>query len=382
MTEGTRAEVVEGCRFSPHAPVRIILETKGRVPSIRRLSTPKVLPVERPFGPQLPATKVEWEQWGRALHDRAQNGNIDLDVMAQEWSAGAEVELLSVFGKHAVDDRIAYTGIGLRREEVIAAPARSFRNTPDSQGILGHRLNWVVRQLHFIATHAGALINHGQVMVNRYGREGAARRQAGRASVAARLRLSAAPLRTTAGRPPHPPRGPQHGHSDPHELPWQYEVAIRIGHRAAAFLREKRPLSDRVEDVEVQRDLNAGLRLLAALSRASRGRPPMLDRWCRGEAEHNIDAVVDMRERLERQLHDLAARRATRSLRETRRWAQHASAAVAHKVTKVPETATTYSASASKSHLGAMGRRRLLIKALMSGLALGTSMSATLLRKS
>ncbi len=290
-------------------------------------------------------------------HPRGEGNNLKtLDVVAQEWNAGAELELLGVFGRYADEDRAIYRGIGLQREEVLGAPARTFRHTPDSQGLLGHRLNWAVRQLHFVSSHAADLLNYGHRMVATFGYEGASRRQAGRARDAAhaRRRPTLGP-RHDGGALAHSRPGRQLGDDDLDQLPWQYDAAMRIGCRAAAFMKEKRPLSDRAEDSEAQRELHRGLRRLAAISRASRNRPPIIDRWCRGDAACNVEAVRDMRDKLEIQLHDLAARRAARSHRETRRWAQLASLAISHRVTKTPEAVTSFSASASKAHLGAMG---------------------------
>ncbi len=343
LGESSFAEAVEGCRFSPHAPVRVALQTDGRIPLIRKLSIPRLLPIDRPIGPQLPATTVEWDPW----HERARTlGAVDLDAATLEWSAGAEIELLGLFGKLAKEDRAKFTGIGMKRKEIAATPSRSFRDVPDAVGIIGHRLNWTIRQLHFVVTHGPSLVRHGEAMVATFGREGAARRQAGRARDAARRRTS--PTSTTGAS-----LGDHLQHRDD-PLPWQYDVAWRVACRAAAFLREVRPLSERPEDAEALRECNAGLRRIAALARASRGWPPLLDRWCRGDAAHNLEAFVDLRDRLERQYHQLVARRTSRRVRDCRRWAQQASLAIAHRVTKVLETTTAFSASASKSHLGAI----------------------------
>ncbi len=334
--------------------MRIILEVHGGIPLIRKLSGPRALPVERPIGPQLLAPRVMWDAWCDGIRNDG-NGK-SLEDVALEWSAGAEVELLGIFGHHTAEDCIADQGMGMQREEIIGAPARSFRNTPDSQGILGHRLNWAVRQLHFVAAHAHCLLRHGRSMVEQFGPVGAARRQAGRARDAARARSRNSDIGTADLHAHRRDRGVHTPEIDGcSQRPWQYDAAMRIGYRAAAFLRERRPLSSRVEDAETQRDLNRGLRLLASLTRASRGRPPLLDRWCRGEGEPNLEAVEATRDELESALHDLASRRATRRLRESRRWAQTASLAIAHKVTKIPEASTTFSASASKEDRGALG---------------------------
>ncbi len=186
MTEHVRAEAVEGCRFSPHVPVRLVLEHNGRIPRVRKISLPRTLPVDRPVGPQLPAQHVEWDGWCSDAKHTFGAGELDLDTAAQQWGAGAEVELFGIFGIHGYDDAHAYCGIGLPRHEVEMAPARTFRHTPDPQGLLGHRLNWTIRQLHFASSHAPALITFGQAMVTRLGYPGAALRQAARARLLAR----------------------------------------------------------------------------------------------------------------------------------------------------------------------------------------------------
>ncbi len=355
LSDSTCAETVEGCRFTPHAPVRVVLETRGSVPPVRKLDTPRTLPVERPIGPLLPAPQVKWDQWCHEMQAEADERPRDLDVAALQWSAGAEVELLGIFGR-SDDDALPFRGIGMARQEVWGAPERSFRNTPDAQGLIGHRLNWTARHLHLAAVQAESLIEYGKLMVAQFGREGASRRQAGRASVAGRLRRARGRIKSGHCTSLHDSLldvGPLPEEDNP--LPWQYDVNFRVASRAAAFLCEKRPPTDRAEDIDAVRELNAGLRLLASLARATRGRVPLLDRWCRGEADENVAAFIDMRDRVTRELHQLSLRRSTRLARGTRRWAQCAALAGAHKATKVPEAAPFFSASASKSHLGALG---------------------------
>ncbi len=346
------AENVEGCRFSPHTPVRMELKVRRSIPRVRRLTMPRILPVERPIGPQIPARRVDWTNWETHGADDDHDIGARIERASLQWAAGVEEELFGVFG---LDDDLArapYRGIGAARDEISDAPARVHRHTPDFLGLVGHRLNWIARQLQYVARHSGQLVDVGTALRERYGREGAAMRQA---AAAAEYRASCSrgspPTPSQSRRPQFPPRDdPLH-----HRLPEEYDILYRVGKRAIAFMREKKPVSSCPEDLAALGVMRLGLSALASLARPTHGRPPLVDRWCRGEDRGLTALFTERANEVEKELHALSVRRSTKVNRDTCRWARSASQAVAHRATRPPEAVTAFSASANKKFLGAMG---------------------------
>ncbi len=112
MIEGV--EVLKGLRFSPHAPVELRLKGCRSLGLMRRIVQPKPLEVHKPIGPMPAGMKVDWSSWAPRgqpddednCKERAAVTNLDID----QWFAGAEAELLTMFGVRA--------GGGARRAQV------------------------------------------------------------------------------------------------------------------------------------------------------------------------------------------------------------------------------------------------------------------------
>ncbi len=127
----------------------------------------------------------------------------------------------------------------------------------------------------------------------------------------------------------------------------------RIGAVAATYLRMKRGECDRGGTAQSTYDcLRGGLKLLAATSRAVHGRLPLVDQWCRGEGQSWLAQLKDTQLMVDHAHLDFARSRSSQRAKETRHWAATASQAIAHRVTKAVESATQFSASASKRHMG------------------------------
>ncbi len=225
--------------------------------------------------------------------------------------------------------RAPFRGIGAAREEISDAPARLHRQTPDFLGLVGHRLNWIARQLHYVTKCSGRLLEVGTALRESHGREGAAMRQA---AAAAEYRASCArgalPSPTQPRRPPSPYEEPVH-----HRLPDEYDILYRVGKRSIAFMREKKPVSSCPDDLAALGVMRLGLSALASLARPMHGRPPLLDRWCRGEDSGLAEIFTERANEVEKELHALAVRRSKKVNRDTCRWARAASQAIAHRVT-------------------------------------------------
>ncbi len=336
------AEIIYGCIFSPHVPIRTSITVQGKIDMVRHVAGPRLLPVERPIGPQVPAPRVLWEQWLR--HDPNEMGSNtgikDLDRLMSEWHAGAEQELLGVFGLLDDDLGSAYRGLGHQRVERQKAAARQHRHTPDWQGRLGHRLAWTARQLHFVSQLAQVLCVYGETMVETHGREEAAARQ----TAAARKMTMSGPGATTDDDLRAAAKS---------GLPFQYVIVKRIGAVAATYLRIKRGEGDKGGSAQTTYDsLREGLKLLASTNRAVHGRLPLIDQWCRGEGQGWLVRIKDAQMMMDQAHLDFARSRSSRRAKETRHWAATASQAIAHRVTKAAESVTQFSASANKRHMG------------------------------
>ncbi len=314
----------------------------GRIPKVRGLTIPRLLPQERPIGPQLPAVRVNWGGWAQDRVGKMDDkpGIDEVSRLMLEWHAGAEVELMSAFG--LLDDDLAapFRGIGREREELQQRAERQFRHTPDWQGRLGQHLAWTARQLHYTAQHALCLKVYGQLMVDVHGEKVVRRRQA---DAARRVRDAGSQKRMGADMDAALESG----------LPWQYIVLRRIGLRAGALLAIKdRRYDGDVEDSMAKEALREGLKLLAELARSRHGKPPLVDQWCFGKGDGWMTKAAEFQKRLDAVHHAFAQRRNVQRQRETRKWAAAASYSVAHKITKAPEAVAHLSASASKLHRG------------------------------
>ncbi len=114
--------------FSPHVAVRLSLPIERIARSHRRLRVPRLLPIDLPIGPlQVPQYRIDWHGW---LRDDADGDVPSLSTLAEEWYAGAEVELVE---RHALDmrDAAAFSGIGKAGVVVQADRECRFRNVAD-----------------------------------------------------------------------------------------------------------------------------------------------------------------------------------------------------------------------------------------------------------
>ncbi len=331
-------DVVNGCRFSPHRPVRLRLAMEREVQVVRRLRQPRLLDVDRPIGPQLDADKVNWEPWQKELMDNERPNDGTMDTIVAEWAAGAEQELFAIFGISDELQVAQYSGIGLPREEIWVTSGSKFAGTPDDLGLIGHRLAWAARALHSAVSHSAAILAKGAANAERWGRAGAWQRHARwkRAAIQQQERW--------------PKKGDDEDGS--YQAAWQFEILYRNGRRAAAFLRERNGPTDRIDEAHFVRDFRVALRLLANLIRPTRQSEAVLDRWCRGDGDEVVDKLRTMMHTIDGCYVKLVEKRRRRQVMETGRWARQASVAAAHRSTKVKETITTLSASASKSHRG------------------------------
>ncbi len=337
--DGFQVEVINGCRCSPHRPVRLRLAVQREAQWNRRLTQPRLLDVDRPVGPQLDVDRVDWVSWAPDLQASKDEPGIDsINEAVIEWSAGAEQELFSVFGISDQKQIEQFSGIGAPRKEVWVKGCSRYADTPDELGLLGHRLAWAARSLHSAVSHATPILLYGIGMALRFGRAGAWLKHA-------RWKRD-----VLEGNAPWPTKAEQDDRLG--QTPWQYEVLYRVGCRASAFLREKRWPSDRTDEAPFVRALLEALRLLANLSRATRQKDATLDLWCRGDGYRVIAELVEMRRHIDDTYMQLAAKRRRRNLLATGRWARQASTAAAHKATKHTDAITSLSASASKVHRG------------------------------
>ncbi len=244
--------VAVGTRFSPHAPVVMTVQGQRSLGTVQRIVQPRILNVSRPIGPMAPGYRVAWEQWHQ--EDGVADGQpqaaspTGMEGLTDQWFAGAEAELLTTYGIARGDDEPHYSGIGkpVRMVEGTAGP--SMRETPSATGLLGHRLAWAARALH---------------LVNRWGH------------LFGRCDNTATACTQRQRR--------------------RAEDLIRAhGHRAIAFLKERRSASTDDDTVELEGVLTSALRLLAQLVRRSHRRQPLMDEWSKGRHERQKAHFGDM----------------------------------------------------------------------------------------
>ncbi len=100
------------CAFSPHAAVALDLDLTRADEGAFRLSQPRILPIDPPFGPLMPRRfEVDREN----LADQTEQTLIaDVEALSgtvAAWAAGAELELFDALGIPD-DECVAYMGIG------------------------------------------------------------------------------------------------------------------------------------------------------------------------------------------------------------------------------------------------------------------------------
>ena len=127
------------------------------------------------------------------------------------------------------------------------------------------------------------------------------------------------------------------------------------GHRAAAFLAEAR---DPCRHADAVAALQKGLKLLAAVVRPSRSKPPLVFTIVNGDARAISDYAGALAEIIEQELHSLTLLKRKKAMEEARRWARTAGQEAGHKATKAPAGIAPMSASAGKAHMGEPSQQR------------------------
>ncbi len=122
-------------------------------------------------------------------------------------------------------------------------------------------------------------------------------------------------------------------------------------------MRESIPLPDDIDHglaAHFTMVLRSGLIFLAALMRPRHGRPPLLALLSLGGAsvEPLFDAAAALLDRMNDALEKLRSIRRKRQIAEASNWARHATAAALHGATKLRDSLTLKTASASKMHQG------------------------------
>ncbi len=223
-----------------------------------------------------------------------------MDKFVEQWYSGAECELNSLYGYARTHEEKDHIGLGQATREVECAAGCRRGGVADELGLLGHRLAWAARGVHLML----------RWIVKR--------------------ECTATPNQISAMR----------------------RTGEAYAHRAVAFLREKVVREPAEEDKEAAEPLVSALKLMASMVRTTHRRRPLL---AEGEEQRLAEAAETFAQtemKLAEALGKLAERRRSRKLKATKAWAAAAPLKVAHAVTKPREVVTTYSASASKSHLG------------------------------
>ncbi len=183
------------------------LEVASEAAVTRRISQPRLFPIERPLGPHLPGALVDWTEWQHDIPTPLPAASADADpthakrddditAAAEAWYAGAEAELTTLYGVFGTIDEARYLGLGMPHSEVLNTASRRFTHVPDCLGLIGQRLDWTLRGVHLMKS-LGILI------------------------------VDAAKLRHVSPTPHAVSTADKH-----------IDTLSRIGHRAAAFARE------------------------------------------------------------------------------------------------------------------------------------------------
>ncbi len=329
------------CVFKPHYPVIMTLRLAKRGRPVKRVARPRALAIERPIGPQLPGVQVNWDEWAakKCKGDDGIPSMGQVEGLLSEWYAGAEAELMSTFGLYDSPAEVHHLGIGMAVRIVNGQAKGRFRNTDDKLGLIGHRLSWSAGCLSALEKAAPHVARYGDEVRRSASlpRNWSGFEHLGRAIFRNLSRRGA----TEDGRTLPP-------------IPQEDDMLRRMGHHADALHRRGRG-HERVDDADACRVLSHALEVIASMARSSSDSIPLIDKLYLGivDCNHIAEEVRTLREQVDIQIKLLAARRKKVELEGTRRWAQRAPLAVAHRVTKPTEFCGTFSASAKKGHLGA-----------------------------
>ncbi len=233
-------------------------------------------------------------EWGE--YDHGQNIEYNLN----NWYAGAECEIASMYGTAGTEDEVAYMGMGLAPRFVLDSGGGRFRHVPDELGLIGQRLTWVSRGLDV------------------WQRVGIRR-------------------------------------SNDIDTTKLTDTLWRLGHRAVAFLGEERRRKHVDELAAFQETLRSALGFMATWSRTTRGERPAVARWVNGGAmsrQRLADRADELVAATNEALGKLRSIPLSRTYKEVSKWVRAATLKTAHRVTKPPGVPCGYSASASKLHRG------------------------------
>ena len=307
---------IYGTRLATHIPVGLKLQCGKKATMVRRLSSPRMFPAEKPVGPMMPQVGVAWENWqairraestdeGRAGSDEA------IDEATETWFAGAEQELVEFFGL-SEDEAGSYRGIGARAKVVEGREQGRFRHTADYLGIAGHRSAWVCRSLHLVSLHAEIIADMGDTC-------------------------------------------------------WQADLLRRMGHFAGALKKKWAKESASLErgrndgecsanDTPVIKDVcdavYRGLRWLERINRRVHRQKTSMARISQGQASEVKNEAMELCKMCEEASTKFAITRSRKAKRETMAWVKMAKASTAHRATKEIVVVTRKSASARKDHKG------------------------------
>ncbi len=303
--------------FTPHLPVVLRLRCPRALGATTRVVQPRIFSAEHPA--QTTADSgldssghdglydVDWEEW---VMNPPESGRGVGDKTISEWFAGASLELSNIFGIQGTVDEPHYAGIGRGVRTVQAAAGPRRRGAPDASGLLGHRLSWASRYLHIV-------IMWWSPRGHDAGDEADLRR------------------RTAAQR-----------------------LVLAASFRAEAFLREAVVQQPQKEDVADACVLWSALTALARvrLHVDGRGKLAHIFGWPEEVPDDLLMSFLDHYKKVEHSLAvasaTLAARRRRQCLRRMAAWAKSAPLKLAHAATKSVDYVSSYSASASKTHMG------------------------------
>ncbi len=262
-------EVVSGARFSPHALVVLCLQGKRSLGLARRVAQPKLLDVNVPVGPMPAGIRINWDGYLRpASSTGGEESGVNqtvTDENVDQWFAGAEAELLTLFGLAGGSTEAYYSGVGRPIREVEGTVGPSRRETPDALGKLGHRLTWTARAIHLVVRWAGFLAPEGE------------------------------PLHG------HTFRNAEVGGGDDGQQARRRKIARMLssyGSRAIAFLKEKLPVNSDDDEAEACRTLQQALRLMASTVRPCHGKPPLIEAWLTGQLDRQVEKFTECEARL------------------------------------------------------------------------------------
>ncbi len=297
LCDGARVFIDPSGSFSPHVAVRLALPIAKAAGMHRRLCTPRLLPVHPPIGPlQVPHYRIDWHGWLRSAEHADSKGDPPLTSLAEEWFAGAEVELIE---RHGMDlrDAAAYSGIGKSGTTVHDNRVGRYRNVADDVGLTGQRLSWAAKALWTV-------ISAMCTPISSRAREG------------------------------------------------YLSLALPMSSRARAFRHEiiNRPsMAENMEHVSI---LVSALQLLGKAGLQVRGIPPLIVRLRHCDYVAKLDEFKAMYNMVNAALALVNEQKHKRALRMARAWARTASDKAVHRATKRPEVAARKSASGDKAHRG------------------------------